>query len=398
MGRPHNKPDCPEKRLLLCCARTRIEPAIADKIRELAVGPLDWNFLVTQAVENSVTPLFAKNLAAVAGDALEPAHRARLKELMRASAVRSLVFTAELITIMNHFRVDGIQAIPYKGPVLAAQAYGDVTLREFEDLDIVLRQSDMTKANEVLVALGYRPKFPWILTRDAAAAVVPGEYHYRDERRRMIVELHTERTLRHFPVPPDIDDFSRRLVPVSLSGHEVLTFGPEDGLPLLCIHGSKDFWERMSWAADIAEFVQAFPELDWDQSLRCADALHATRMFHLGLAIGVRLFGIFLPAEILGRVRKDSVANTMAQEVERRVLARGSSALGGAGRFGFRRHMLEGSLEGWRYSFRLSVVPAEEDWEMVRLPGPLAPLYIALRPLRLLRKYGVFNESRPPSG
>jgi hypothetical protein len=34
------------------------------------------------------------------------------------------------------------------------------------------------------------------------------------------------------------------------------------------------------------------------------------------------------------------------------------------------------------------VVPADEDWEFVKLPPALAPLYVALRPMRLLRKYG----------
>jgi len=50
--------------------------------------------------------------------------------------------------------------------------------------------------------------------------------------------------------------------------------------------------------------------------------------------------------------------------------------------------MLEGRLAGWRYTIRLAAAPVEEDWEMIRLPSPLTPVYLALRPLRLLRKYG----------
>ena len=98
----------------------------------------------------------------------------------------------------------------------------------------------------------------------------------------MMVELHTEVTLRHFPVPPDLDDLTRRLVPVALSGHEIRTFAPEDVLPILCIHGSKDFWERISWIADIAELVRAYPQLDWDIVVRRAESWHAQRMLHLG--------------------------------------------------------------------------------------------------------------------
>jgi hypothetical protein len=224
--------------------------------------------------------------------------------------------------ILKLFRSEGIEAIPYKGPVLAAQAYGDVTLREFEDLDIVLRQRDMAKANDLMMTLGYRPKFPWILSSGAKASRVPGEYNYRDEPRRMMVELHTERTLRHFPVPPDLDDLSRRLVLVSLSGHEVLTFGPEDGLPILCIHGAKDFWERMSWIADIAEFVQAHPQLDWDHVFMRAEVLHAGRMLHVGLALAISFLDASLPDEIVARVGRDRVAGSIAYEVQQRLLSR----------------------------------------------------------------------------
>ena len=158
--------------------------------------------------------------------------------------------------------------MPYKGPVAAVQAHEDITLREFEDLDIIVRQQDMPRVNEVVTGLGYRPQFPWILSPNAGSALVPGEYRYLDHSRRMAVELHTERTLRHFPIPPDLDDLSRRLVPVSLCGHEIRTFAPEDALVMLCIHGSKDFWERISWIADIAELIRAWPETGLERDLQ----------------------------------------------------------------------------------------------------------------------------------
>jgi hypothetical protein len=389
---------CPEKRLLICCSRTKMQPAIVEEIRKLAAGPLDWDFLFSEAAENSVTPLLARQLPACAADLLAPSHLDRLKVAARANAARSLMLAAALIKITDAFGSEGIQAIPYKGPILAAQAYGDVTLREFDDLDIILRQRDMPKANDIMTALGFRPKFPWVLSPGADAALVPGEYNYHDEDRRLLVELHTELTLRHFPVPPDLDDLARRLVPIALSGHEVCTFVPEDALPILCIHGSKDFWERISWIADIAEMVLSHPQLDWDQVSRCAELLHAQRMLHLGLALAADLFVAPLPAPVLSRVRNDRTAASVASEIQSRLLSRASPRLGAAGRFRFRRRMVTGALAGWRYFIRLAVVPAEEDWMMMRLPRALAPLYFALRPLRLLRKYGLAGaRSSQPS-
>jgi hypothetical protein len=199
----------PEKRLLVCCARTQLTPEVASTIREILAGALDWDFLLWEAEENSITPLLDRHLSTVAPDAAPAAAQEQLKKTCRANTVRCLYLTAELINILRLFQSQNIPAIPYKGPVLAAQAYGDVALREFEDLDIILRQCDVPKAHEIIVSLGYKPKFDWILSPGAAASLVPGEYNYRDESRRAMVELHTEITLRHFPIKPDLDAFIR---------------------------------------------------------------------------------------------------------------------------------------------------------------------------------------------
>ncbi|MGB8801209.1 MAG: nucleotidyltransferase family protein [Candidatus Acidiferrales bacterium] len=379
---------CPEKQLLAYCARTQITPELAAGIRKILAGPVDWDYLLWEAEENSITPLIERHLSAVAPGAAPPTAQEQLKKTCRANTVRCLYLTAELINILRLFQSQNIPVIPYKGPVLAAQAYGDVALREFEDLDIILRQSDIPKAHEIVVSLGYKPKFDWILSPGAAASLVPGEYNYRNEARRAMVELHTEITLRHFPVKPDLDAFIRSLTPVKLSDRDVLTFTAEDLLPMLCIHGSKDFWERLSWIADLNELVQSHPALDWDRVLRFAQPLHAARMLNLGLALAVTVLGLSLPPEVSARVHSDHVAGQVAGEVRERLMARPFRTLDAAGRFRFRKRMLVEKLLGWRYAMRLAVVPSEDDWQMVRLPGALAPLYIALRPLRLLQKYG----------
>jgi hypothetical protein len=361
---------------------------MASRIHALAAGPLDWEYVRREASENAILPLVARHLFAAAPDVLPAEHVERMKTAVRANTVRCLSLTAELIKIMDRFRSEGILAIPYKGPVIAAQAYGDVALREYDDLDMILAQRDLPKACEVMLGLGYQKKFPWILSTDAGASPVPGEYNFRDEAQRVLVELHTELTLRHFPATLDVDDFQKNLVPVDLSGHEVATFSPQDVLLLLCVHGAKDFWERLSWIADVSELVQSHPGLDWDQVLRRAESLKCGRMLNLGLALAASILDMPLPAELFRRVQNDHKAGIVASEIERRLLSREWIPPHAAGRFRFRRCMVPGYFAGWRYAMRLAIAPAEEDWQMVRLPRLLAPLYILLRPFRLVHKYG----------
>ena len=390
---------CPEKQLLICCARTRIDAPVADEFRRLLAFPLDWEFLLAQAAENSVAPLVSRQLCAVAPDAVPPAQLTRLKNMARISSVRSLVLSAELIRILEALAAAGIEAFPYKGPVLAVQAYGDIALREFADIDLVLRQSHMAAANRALAALGFAPQFPPIFTPDAPSPLIPGEYDYRDAERRLTVELHTEFTLRHFPVPPNLDDLSGRAAHISISGHQIRTFSAEDTLVFLCVHGSKDFWERLLWVADICQLIAANPQIDWDRVYSFADSLRARRMLHLGLALAVRLFGVELPDSIRARIDSDRVAESVAWQIERRLLGRSAPLLGSRATFLYRRSMVPGALAGLRYALRLATAPAAEDWHTIRLPRPLAPLYAALRPFRLLRKYGAPRgaPARPPS-
>ncbi len=379
---------CLEKQLLVCCAQTRVTAEEAQRIREIAAQPLDWDYLLSEAEANSVTPLLERHLTAIAPDGPPPAAKEQLKNTSRANTLRCLYLSAELINILKLFQAQEIPALPYKGPVLAAQAYGDVALREFDDLDIILRQRDVARAHQVILSLGYKPRFDWILSPEASESLIPGEYNYRDEPRRAMVELHTELTLRHFPVKPDLDYFLARRMPVKVSNHEVLTFTAEDLLPMLCIHGSKDFWERFSWVADVSELIQSHPAMDWDEVMRATEPLGAGRMLLLGLALANGLLDAPLPAEILQRVNADPTACEIGAEIQRMLMSRPSQTFDGAGRLRFRRSMRAGFVAGWRYVARLAVVPAEEDWAMMRLPRPLAPLYIALRPFRLLRKYG----------
>ncbi len=62
----------------------------------------------------------------------------------------------ELQRILDIFKSHGITAIPYKGPVLAIQAYGNLAFREFGDLDIFIQKQDFLKVKELLLDNGYK--------------------------------------------------------------------------------------------------------------------------------------------------------------------------------------------------------------------------------------------------
>src|SRR5277367_5668942 len=101
MALSENETLCPEKRLLVCCARIRMQPAIAEEIREIAEGPLDWDYVINTAAENSVMPLLGRSLASLAEEILPPVWTNRVKGACRANTLRCLLLTGELVKILG---------------------------------------------------------------------------------------------------------------------------------------------------------------------------------------------------------------------------------------------------------------------------------------------------------
>jgi hypothetical protein len=345
----------PEMRLLLLCARTRLDSDTAEEIRATVRHGLDWPYLFAAADKGYLAPLLFFHLSSVCTGVPQPWIE-QLTETFRKNSVRTLYLTTELFRILDGFGASGIQVVPYKGPVLAAQAYGDVALRQFDDLDVILRQGDLPKAHDVMRSLGYRAQFPESLERDTARRF-PGEYAFLHEGGRSRVELHTKCTLRHFPTPLNFDELAERLEVVSLAGRAVQTFSAEDGLSILCVHAAKDFWERLSWVVDIAELAQIPRGIDWEQARLEARRLGAERMMNLGLLLACDLLGTALPEETLRRVQADRAANSLAVQVRDRLLGERAPKTDLVHRAWFRVCAARSFPAGVRYLLRLAIPP-----------------------------------------
>jgi hypothetical protein len=372
-----------ERQLLVCCARTQLHQDDIARIRDLVLSGVDWRYLLDEAANHALRPLLYRHLQELGEVPVEAI--AELRAVCRANAIRNLFLSAELCKVLDAFRRRGIAAIPYKGPVQAVQAYGDVTLREFDDLDLVLRHRDVPGAHEIMLGLGYAPRFPWIHSQTPESHFIPGEYSYSDDDRRVMVELHTELTLRHFPQPPNLEDFFARLIPVSIGGKEVRTFSPADLLPFLCVHGSKDFWARLAWIADLRALIEDCSGFPWDRSLGVARQLGVERMVLLGVNLAHNVFDLQLPDEIVASA--DMPPGRLARQFAAQVLERHPRNIGAVERFWIRWQMAGGIARGARYAVRLTTSPTEEDLSDMPSPRRWWALQPMLRPLRLLRKY-----------
>ncbi|MHB8526215.1 MAG: nucleotidyltransferase domain-containing protein [Candidatus Acidiferrales bacterium] len=378
-----------EIELLLLCARRTLGVAESGRLAELVRNSLDWPLLLSLADENGLLPLLQHHLLLEVGPTkIPPEVLSELQARGRQNALRALFLTAELFRVLDEFHRRQIVALPYKGPVLAARAYGSPSLRQFDDLDIVAPQKSMPFVHEAMASLGYQARLPRERFLATARRAVPGEYVFVHQVNGAMIEIHTELTLRHFPVPPDLEGMFFRSITVSVDGREVPAFAAEDLLLMLAVHGAKDFWARMVWVADVAEIVKQSANLDWESLLVAASKLKVTRMLNLGLSLAREIAGLALVPEIASRIQADAVVKRLTRQLGGCLLNGEALPDGVFSRSLYRISMTEGLLDGLRYWVRLTTAPAEEDWAMAELSTRLSKSYSVLRPIRLWKKYG----------
>jgi hypothetical protein len=378
----------PERDLILCCARARIDPEMKGRIRALIGNGLNWPEVVLHANQHRVMPILHEGIASAAPDLISPAVQRILRDSAYASSANGMKLLLELLRIHQLFEVAQIPAIPYKGPVLAHLAYGSFVRREFLDLDFAVPQRYIPQATALLQSAEYSALFDLREAHAGQHGFAPGQYSFLSSADSFLVELHTERTLRYFPVPPDFADLTLRLMEVEIAGRRVRTFSIEDTLVILSVHGAKHFWERLAWILDIAQLL-AVREVDWTLLTQIAARMKSARVLLLGLFLAHDLCGASLPPSVLRNAMEDKQVQWLAARVREQYAGISDPGAGVGARTVFRVRSSDSIGQGLRHMLRLTMSPTESDREIVRLPDFLTPFYILVRPWRLLREYGL---------
>ena len=351
----------------------------------LLLRSADASRLILLAEEHGVIGHLAACLSSLEEDSFPLRAKQLLMDRQRAQNFLTLRLTAELFSILERFASADIATLVVKGPVLAMQAYGNPAMRSYGDLDLLVRQRDIRRATELMMAAGYVAAVP-LSAIDAGK--IPGQYLFSKPDSKLLVELHNDLTLRYFPRRLPIEEFFARQVRVRLDAHEAPALSVEDELVLICIHGAKHFWERLIWIADVAALVSHHASLDWERAAKSAQAVGAERMLHTGLRLGADLLDLQLPGKISAQVQSDAGAAKLVDGILRWLPAAGYAPRGLFERAVFRTRMRGGFFAAPAYLIRLSLSPTEEDWQESGQLSQHGFLDVLRRPFRLARKHG----------
>lgn len=250
-------------RLLLAAATTLPDERDTGQMAAAAAEIEDWTGLLRIATEQKVVPLLYPNLKSACGHLIPELIMADMKQRYMASTQHNLMLTSELLSLLADAAAAQIPMLPFKGPVLAASAYGDLTRREFGDLDVLVRPADASRAAALLADRGYQESTRLNLSWERT--FIHGERHIE-------VDLHWafapgESGLHSASFHYDLVGLWDRVRTCSVLQREVAALSAEDTLIALCQNSVKDFfrmaWPSLSWFCDLAQAIRSEPDMDW---------------------------------------------------------------------------------------------------------------------------------------
>lgn len=390
----------PEIELLLCCARTHLNDSTTERIKALVQENIDWKYLIQIAYIHNVIPLLYFNLSKICPQVVPATFLQQLQQDQYRRTQRNLILTNKLFKLLELFEVNNIPVIPFKGPILAISAYGDISRRNFYDLDILVRKQDFLKTKELLTGLGYRA---FSNSNEKEAAYLSSlkeqqqkaylkshwELHMVDERDRVTVDVHHGMLPKQFSFLFDTEWLWEYTQSKPFANRMVLNLSPEDSILILCSQGAKDCWQGLNRICDIAQVIYTSNEINWEQVCNRATKLRMTRIFLLGLLLAHELLEVELPKTILQQIQAKPLLKSLASQIYTQLFYQTESSLLNqkVNSSFFHLQMIEHPLDKAWYCFEHLIVPTVADEVFLPLPQFLSFLHYPLRLIRLIRVY-----------
>lgn len=384
----------PEIEIILCCARTQIEPEQMARVQILVQGNIDWINLILYANSHGVTQLLYQGIRQIDSIDLPEGILDYLQYFCHKNALRNIRLTHELISLTELFSAKDIAVVPFKGPVLSALAYRNLSLRQFGDLDLLVHEQDVEQACALLMAQGYQQGY---LTKAQKRDLDfhAGEIVFINKVSQTVVDLHWKITPKFFPFEIALKDWWYRLQPVPLSKAHAYTFCLEDTLLHLCVHAASHLWKRLEWLCDIAELIcNHKSEMNWWNVLEQAYRVGCDRILLLNCCLIRDLLGVSLPSIITQKIGLDATLPALTGVIKSFIVAPPHHAqpfdrMEGLLVFIRMRERPRHQLIHFIYVMNRSkwAMPSRQDRAVLPLPSAFAFLYWLIRPVRLLQKY-----------
>ncbi|NIK76098.1 hypothetical protein FHS15_001205 [Paenibacillus castaneae] len=374
-----------ELRLLLALLAMDQDADLTFEISEL-LREADWNQFIKLARHHRVFPSINRTMQARRFEGIPTFVKQLFHRDYYRNTLQMLALSGEMEQLAKSLTDKGIRSLFLKGPVIAADLYGDVSLRTSCDLDLLIPLSELEQAEALFIELGY--------VKDDYIESVLNDWKWRHHHiifnhptKDIKVEVHWR--LNPFPSKePCFDELWERKRVSSLISRPIYYLGREDLFLFLVSHGARHGWSRLRWLLDIKYLVNQ--RMDWPKLVRLLKKHHYLHLGGQALFLASRLLSIPLREEmkpLLTSRRAEWLAEDAMFYVHRMINLHTPPIPKDVDAY-HKRYLFSLLTNGQRVRFMASFFfPYPEDAKTLPLPKPIHFLYFPLRPfLWLWRK------------
>jgi hypothetical protein len=270
-------------------------------VTRAAADVRSWDRVVQEAEHHHLAPLVARACEHAGG--IPPSVLERMREIRELTKVRNAIYLHDAREVLQAFAASGITPVVLKGVALAEPLYGDISLRPFCDVDMLLGIEEMDAAEKVLSGLGYRAE-PSPHERSWYFENYYQLPRYARRARGFCVELHWDLGRRPYPFHLNVAAMRARAVQAHAAGVQVLRFDTEDLLLHLCLHlaWGNGFDGHVRGLVDIAEVIRS--GVDWPAFQNRAIETNCAQVAAPALELAAWLLEAPVPVSTLEALRK----------------------------------------------------------------------------------------------
>lgn len=233
-----------------------------------------------------------------------------LKQRVLSEHKRRLMINISLKEIAHKFKKEKVPLILLKGFVLEKKIYAPTT-RLFEDLDILVKEKDLQRAEKALKELNY----------SLETEVFP-EGYYRKYKQHLIfsrkdtrvgIELHTSLTEPYAPFNIKSQALFKNSKPLKIKNIKTRILSNEHILMTLCLHFVyiDTYQDPIRYSYEISTFINR-NRIKWSELIRTCNSTNASAFIYQGISFSRRVYNTQVPEPVLKRLRKNSKKGTLA--------------------------------------------------------------------------------------
>jgi len=265
----------------------------------------EWDAVVRNLIERGVGPLFYAKLPKLTNSKLIPdISKDQLKQAYYRTLSRGMVLQDVFRKAVSVLKANNIDLIVVKGAYLSEKLYGDIALRQFSDIDLLIREEDGEKAQSALKEAGFRSKDD--TTHEFIRKNIGFEHYPQLIYRGGAVELHISlnRPGESYQLLPESVWIHSETV--QIQGTEVRVPDLMDVLIHTIVHLHKHFQDghiQFTGFNDIVNLLLQADKINWEELLDRCRGYNCEEIVFRYLLLTSKYYQIQLPEDVIGRYK-----------------------------------------------------------------------------------------------